>query len=191
MIRSLALALLLAAAPLAAAAPAPVPADLTFDGDSYKFAAREADEARVAEHYLRKGETMARFSRRLTVADQLQATSAKAVALGVLNLARMRTPGIKPDTFASESAPESDISVAWYDLLDDNSAVEYHVARFVDREGGGVREYHLTVRRYTNGQPTDAVFGPLRGQTEPGTLFDVERLAKLDRAPSAPPQDKK
>ena len=187
MTKSLALSLLLAAAPMAGAATpaaAPAPAEIVFAGDAYKFAAREVNEARIAEHYLREGETNERFSRRFTVADQLKATSAKSVALGLLGLARMRTPGIAPETFASESAPDHDISIAWYDMLDDGSAVEYHAARFVDLKGGGVREYHLTVRRYTNGQPTDAVFGPLRGQTEPITLKVMELIATLDRAPS-------
>ena len=166
------------------------PADLSFDGDTYHFATREIDEVRIAEHYMREGDAQARFSRRLTVADQIKATSAKAVALGVLNLARMRTPGIAPDSFAAENAHDKDISVAWYDLTDDGSAVEYHVARFVDIKTGGVREYHLTVRHYTNGQKPDDALGALRGQTEPGTLHDVEMLSTFDRAPVAAPQAK-
>lgn len=170
----------------AAAAEPAVPADIEFDGDAYRFAAREAAEARIAEHYLRADETLERFSRRLTVADQPQATSAKAVALGVMNIAKLRTPGIAPDSFVAEGTEERDLSVAWYDLTDDNSAVEYHVARFVSLAGGGVREYHLTVRRYTNGNPPDAALGALRRAHEPGTLRDVELLAALERAPLRP-----
>lgn len=178
-------------APLAVAAPAavepgPAPAAIAFDDDVYGFVSREADPARIAEHYLRTDETLERFSRRLTIADQPQAASAKAVALGVVNIAKLRTPGIAPETFVAEGTQEKDISVAWYDLLDDGSAVEYHAARFVDLAGGGVREYHYTVRQYANGQRPDTVLGALRGATERHTLRRVEMLSLLDRAPVRP-----
>lgn len=177
------LSLLAALALAAPAAPGPTPAGLAFDDEDYRFVAREVDPARVAEHYLRAGETLERFSRRLTIADLPTAASAKAVALGVVNIAKQRTPGIAPDTFVAEGTQEKDVSVAWFDLLDDGSAVEYHAARFVDLPSGGVREYHFTVRRYTNGLPPDPALGALRGASEPHTLRWVELLSALDRAP--------
>ena len=47
-----------------------------------------------------------------------------------------------------------------------------------------MREYHFTVRRYTNGLPPDAALGALRGASEPNTLRWVELLSALDRAPA-------
>jgi hypothetical protein len=183
---SLALLAPFAMAAPAAVEPGPAPAAIPFDGDAYAFAARETDPARIAEHYLRADETIERFSRRLTVADQPQATSAKAVALGVIKFAKQRTDGIAPETFVAEGTQEKDISVAWYDLLDDGSAVDYHAARFVDLASGGVREYHYTVRQYTNGQRPDTALGALRGTTERHTLRWVEMLTALDRVPVHP-----
>lgn len=180
---------LLLLAPLALAAPAPAAID--FDGDSYAFVAREVDAARIAEDYLRADETPARFSRRLTIADQPKATGAKAVALGVVNIAKLRTPGIAPETFVAEGAEDKDVSVAWFDLLDDGSAVDYHAARFVDIKGGGVREYHFTLRRYTNGLPPDEALGALRGAAEPSTLRWVEMLSALSRGPQQTAAPKK
>ena len=171
-------------APLAFAAEPATPAPIAFDGEDYAFVSREVDAARIAENYLRSDETLARFSRRLTVADQPQVAGAKAVALGVMNIAKLRTPGIEPETFVAEGAEDHDISVAWFDLTDDNSAVEYHAVRFVDLAGGGVREYHFTVRRYTNGLPPDEALGALRGASEPNTLRWIELLSALDRAPA-------
>ncbi len=193
-------AVLAAAAPpwgaTASAAEPPTPAAIVFDAEDFLFVSREVDAARIAEHYLRADETLARFSRRLTVADQPKAASAKAVALGVVNIAKMRTPGIAADTFVAEGSQERDLSVAWFDLTDDGAAVEFHVARFVDREGGGVREYHFAVRRYTNGVPADAALGTLHTAVEPVTLGWVELLSTLDRAPAkvdipAPPKKNK
>lgn len=177
--RSLALLALL----FAAAASAGEPASVKFEGEDYRFAARETDAARIAEHYLRGDETLERFSRRLTIADQLKAANAKTVALGVIGIAKLRTPGLAPESFAAEDRPEHDISVAWYSLTDDNAAVERHLARFVDLKGGGVREYHFTVRRYLNGQTPDAAFAALRNAVDKATLERVEALAALDRAP--------
>jgi hypothetical protein len=109
----------------------------------------------------------------------------------VLNIAKQRTPGLAPETFSAEGTQEHDLSIAWYDLTDDGSAVEHHIARFVDLVGGGVREYHLTLRHYTNGKPPDGAFGELRRAVEPDTVHQVELLSALDRAPQHPVDDKK
>lgn len=179
--------ILLALALLAAGAGA-APAALVFDGEAYRAVAREDDPARIAEHFVREGESAERFSRRLTIADQPKAAGAKAVASGVVAFARLRTPGIAPETFAAEGAEERDVTVTWYALTDDDAAVEFHAARFVtltDRRGRskGVREYHLVAREYTNGRDPDAALAEFVPPVAALAGGWVEALQHLERAP--------
>jgi len=181
---------LLAALVLALVAPAALAAagPMVFDGDEYFPAALESDPERTAEHFLRKGETAERFSRRLTIADQPQATGVKQIGIGVVRFAKLRTPGLDPATFAAEGAEDRDLTVTWFMLSDDGTAVEFHAARFLtltDKRGraSGVREYHLVAREYLNGREPDATLAaivPVVVGFAPGW---VEDLQHLDRAP--------
>jgi len=167
----------------AAVKPDAAPARIPFDGDLYASAARESASGRDAEHFLRDGDPAERFAKRLTIAEFDASGGAKGVAQGVVQLARLRTPGLLPETFAAEGNEQHDISVSWVVLTDDNSAVEYHAARFVDLAPPRVREYHFIWRRYTNGADPDAVLGEMQPQIDSLLPRWVGRLNGLDRAP--------
>lgn len=179
--------LLALAGGLALAADA-APAEVDFDGERYLAVAVERDEARVAEHFLREGEKLERYSRRLTIADQPKATSVRQVGLGVVQIAKLRTPGFEPGTFAAEGAEDRDLTVTWFALTDDGAAVEFHVARFValrDRSGAtkGVREYHFVAREYTNGNHPDQVLAEFAPVVAGFADRWIDGLQPLDQAP--------
>lgn len=185
MLRPLLLAL---CAGLALAAPAGAPVEIVFDGERYLSAGVERDETRVAEHFVREIESLARYSRRVTVAEQPKAQSVRQLGLGVVRIAKLRSPGLEPEVFAAEGDEDRDLTVAWIALTDDDAAVEYHATRFValfDKKGApkGVREYHYVAREYTNGRHPDQVLTSFAPVISNFSDRWVEALQHLDRAP--------
>lgn len=180
--------LALAGAALSGVAAGGPPAEIAFDGDRYVSVARAQDPERIAEVFVRTGETAERFSRSLTIADQPKSTSVKQIGLGVVRIAKLRTPGLEAATFAAEGAEDRDLTVTWFVLTDDGTAVEFHAARFValtDKRGRskGVREYHMVAREYTNERAPDAVLAMLVPVVVGFAPRWVEELQRLDRAP--------
>ena len=178
------LASLAALAALAAGAE-PAPAAFKFDGDAYHLVDSQKDPQRFAEVYLRADETLKRYSRRITIADLPGMDDAKKQAQGVFEIAKQRTPGLTPDTYAAEGDEDRDVIVTWFDLTDDRSAVDYHAARFVALGAGkGVREYHFVFRRYTNGEPGDQTLAAVHPIAVYAEKRWLEELARFDRAPA-------
>lgn len=177
------------------AAPATTPASIRFDSETYFAVSHEQDASRVAEHFVRAGESPDRYSRRFTVADQTKATSVKQIGLGIIAITKLRTPGLETATFAAEGAEDRDLTVTWFTLTDDGIAVEFNAARFValrDAKGAttGVREYHFVAREYTNGRHPDQVFASLAPVV--GGFADrwVDELQTFERAPARAPGTK-
>lgn len=174
---------------------APSAAELRFDGDIYLAAGQESDASRIAEHFIRAGETLERYSRRLTIADQPEATSVKQLGLGIIAITKLRTPGLETSTFAAEGDEDRDLTMTWFALADDNSSVEFHAARFValrDAKGAsrGVREYHFVSREYTNGRHPDEVFSLLAPVVAGFADRWVDELQTFNRAPVTAPKGK-
>lgn len=173
---------------LGLAAHGGVPTEVQFDGERYLSAGVERDATRVAEHFVREIESLARYSRRVTVAEQPKAQSVRQLGLGVIRIAKLRTPGLEPEVFSTEGAEDRDLTVTWIALTDDNAAVEYHATRFValfDAKGAakGVREYHYVAREYTNGRHPDQVLTAFAPVISGFSDRWVEALQHLDRAP--------
>lgn len=173
---------------VALAASAGAPVELQFDGERFLAAGIERDETRVAEHFVREIESLARYSRRVTVAEQPKAQSVRQLGLGVVRIAKLRTPGLEPEVYAAEGAEDRDLTVTWIALTDDNAAVEYHATRFValfDKQGvaKGVREYHYVAREYTNGRHPDQVLTAFAPVISGFSDRWVQALQLLDRAP--------
>jgi hypothetical protein len=188
LLRPLLLALCAGLALAAQAAPAGAPREITFDGERYLSAGVERDESRVAEHFVREIESLARYSRRVTIAEQPKAQSVRQLGLGVVRIAKLRSPGLEPEVYSAEGAEDRDLTVAWIALTDDNAAVEYHATRFValfDKSGApkGVREYHYVAREYTNGRHPDQVLASFAPVISGFSDRWVEALQHLDRAP--------
>jgi len=170
--------------------------EVKFDGERYLGAGYEQDEARIAEHFVRQTESMTRYSRRVTIAEQPKATSVKQLGLGVIRIAKLRTPGLEPEVFAAEGAEDRDLTVTWIALTDDNTAVDFYATRFValkDKSGAskGVREYHFTSREYANGRHPDQVLASFLPVIASFSERWVEELQRFDRAPIMPPPAKK
>lgn len=164
-------------------------AELRFDNERYLSAGLEKDEARVAEHFVREAESLVRYSRRVTIAEQAKASSVRQLGLGVIRIAKLRTPGLEPEVFSAEGAEDRDLTVTWIALTDDGAAVEFHATRFVatvDKSGkpAGVREYHFVAREYTNGRHPDQVLASFAPVIAGFSDQWVEELQGFDRAPA-------
>jgi hypothetical protein len=184
--RKLLLAAALALAATAAAGPA---AQLTFDGERYLAAGTEQDDARIAQHFVRATESLSRYSRRVTIADLPKAQSVRQLGLGVIRIAKLRSPGFEPEVFSAEGAEDRDLTVTWIALTDDGVAVEFHAARFValfDAKGkpDGVREHHFVAREFTNGRHPDAVLTSFAPVIAGFADRWVVELQALDLAPA-------
>jgi hypothetical protein len=187
---------LLLAASVAATAAGAAPDEVQFEGERYLAAGYEQDATRVAEHFVRETESLERYSRRVTVAEQPKATSVRQLGLGVIRIAKLRTPGLEPEVFAAEGAEDRDLTVTWIALTDDSAAVEFNATRFVallDKKGAtkGVREYHFVSREYTNGRHPDQVLASFAPVIANFSDRWVEELQRFDRAPAPPPAAKK
>lgn len=173
---------------LAASASAGAPEAISFDGERFLSAGVESDDARVAEHFVREVESLARYSRRVTIAEQPKARSVRQLGLGVVRIAKLRTPGLEPEVFAAEGGEDRNLTVTWIALTDDGSAVEYNATRFVallDPKGAttGVREYQFVAREYTNGRHPDQVLNSFAPVIAGFSERWVDELQRLDRAP--------
>jgi hypothetical protein len=156
---------------------------LQFEGDSYLPAGHDSAGTRIAEVFLRAGDPAERFARRITIAELDGASGARGVARGVLQLAKLRSPGLKTESFAAEGREEHDVTVSFILLTDDQQAIEVHVVRFVDLIAPRVREYHFVMRRYTNGADPDAVLAEMLPEIDAALPRWVARLNQFDRAP--------